>query len=268
MTDSSLIEDPARPARGRWTRADLGRRCCSSTAIRPARSQPGRQFASPLAERYRLIAFDLPGHGASSDAPDPARTYSIHGLADAAIAALETLAIDRAVIVGWSLGGHCALEVLARWPGSLAAWITGTPPVGASPADMAAGFIASPHMELTFKAQFTEAEARTFAQDAVGDNVVLEPWMLAACRRADGRFRPMMLQSAMAGADMDERAIVAGQAPGRPLAVVTGEREPFVNNPYLAEPGLPQPVGWAGACSGRPGTYAVLGGPGCGQSRC
>jgi len=36
----------------------------------------GRQFESPLAETHRLLAFDLPGHGASSDAHDPETTYS------------------------------------------------------------------------------------------------------------------------------------------------------------------------------------------------
>jgi pimeloyl-ACP methyl ester carboxylesterase len=190
-----------------------------------------RQFSAPMAQRWRFIAFDLPGHGASDDAPDPEQTYSIHGLADAAIALLEAMRIERAAIVGWSLGGHVALEVLARWPGALAAWITGTPPVGASPSDMGAAFLPSPTMALTFKADFTEAEAFAYAREAIGPNAELEPWMVEACRRADGRFRPLMLALARAGFDMDERAIVA-TAP-QPLAVVSGTREPFVNNAYL-----------------------------------
>ena len=41
-----------------------------------------RQLESPLADKYRMIAFDLPGHGASQDAVDPARTYSMPGYAD------------------------------------------------------------------------------------------------------------------------------------------------------------------------------------------
>lgn len=190
-----------------------------------------RQFAAPMAERWRFIAFDLPGHGASDDAPDPERTYSIHGLADAAIALLAAMNISKAVIVGWSLGGHAALEVLARWPGAMAAWITGTPPISAAPEDMAAAFLPSPTMALTFKADFTIAEATAYAREAIGSNAKLETWMVEACRRADGRFRPMMLASATAGLDMDERAIVAN-AP-QPLAVVSGAREPFVSNAYL-----------------------------------
>ena len=80
-----------------------------------------RQLESPLFSRRRLIAFDLPGHGESANAPEPERSYSIHGFADAAIALLGALAIERASVVGWSLGGHVALELMARWPGCVSA---------------------------------------------------------------------------------------------------------------------------------------------------
>jgi len=188
-----------------------------------------RQLESPPFARQRRIAFDLPGHGESANAPEPSLTYSIHGFADAAISLLATLGIERATIVGWSLGGHIALELMARWPGCVAVWITGTPPAGAN--DLAKAFLQSPHMELTFKASFSAAEAREFAQEAVGARVPLEPWMFEACRRADGRFRPLMLESALAGRDLDGRAI-AETCP-LPLAVVSGEREPFVDNTFL-----------------------------------
>ena len=86
-----------------------------------------RQLDSEIGRGYRCLALDLPGHGESSNAPEPEKTYSIHGFADAAMAFLETQKIERAVLVGWSLGGHAALEMMARWPGTVAAWITGTP---------------------------------------------------------------------------------------------------------------------------------------------
>lgn len=189
----------------------------------------GRQLVSELGLNYRMIAFDLPGHGASSNAPEPKLTYSIHGFADAAIALLDDLKITEAVIVGWSLGGHAALEMLGRWPGTVAAWITGTPPAG--PADMGEAFLPSDHMGLTFKEVFSEDEARVYAQETVGEGVELLAWMTAAALRADGRFRPLMLQSVAEGRDMDGRAI-AGSAT-KPLAVVSGEHEPFVNNDFL-----------------------------------
>jgi pimeloyl-ACP methyl ester carboxylesterase len=46
------------------------------------------QLQGRLAENHRLIAFDLPGHGHSSNAPDPTRSYTRPGLSDAAAAKL------------------------------------------------------------------------------------------------------------------------------------------------------------------------------------
>lgn len=192
-----------------------------------------RQLNSPLGEQYRLIAFDLPGHGASGDAPDPQQSYSIPGFAGAACDLLAAVGVDEAVLVGWSLGGHVALEMMAQWPGTRAAWITGTPPVGANPDDMAKGFLPSEHMDLTFKAQFTDDEAFSYAREAIGENVKTEDWMIAAAKRTDGRFRPLMLQAALEGKGEDQRRIVETAA--QPLAVVSGELEPFVNNAYLHE---------------------------------
>src|SRR5262249_11096521 len=37
------------------------------------------QMMGPLARNFRLIALDLPGHGDSSDAPDPTHTYTLPG---------------------------------------------------------------------------------------------------------------------------------------------------------------------------------------------
>ena len=189
----------------------------------------GRQLESEIGRRYRCIAFDLPGHGQSSDAPDPQKTYSIHGFADAAIAFAEALGVERAVLIGWSLGGHDALEMMARWPGTMAAWITGTPPAGA--ADMGDAFLPSDHMALTFAESFTPEQAELYAQETVGEGVPVEPWMVAGCQRADGRFRPLMLKSVAAGLDLDGREI-ATTSP-LPLAVVSGADEPFVNNVFL-----------------------------------
>src|SRR5947209_3321869 len=71
---------------------------------------------SELGHKHRLIAFDLPGHGASSDAADPAKTYSLPGYAAATIELLDSLRVEKAAIYGWSLGGYIAIEVAASFP--------------------------------------------------------------------------------------------------------------------------------------------------------
>lgn len=69
----------------------------------------------PLAARYRVIAPDLPGHGALADRPFgivPA-VHLVSGL-------IDREAGGRALVVGLSLGGYVSLEVAARWPGKVA----------------------------------------------------------------------------------------------------------------------------------------------------
>src|SRR5690349_97234 len=64
------------------------------------------QIASLSPRRYRAIAVDLPGHGASTNSGTPDLSYTMPGYADAIVEVLDALDIDHVAIVGWSLGGH------------------------------------------------------------------------------------------------------------------------------------------------------------------
>ena len=66
-----------------------------------------------LAARYRCVAWDMPGYGAS---PLPAGGLSFELLADAAAQLVETLGETRAHLVGLSLGGQIALHTALRHP--------------------------------------------------------------------------------------------------------------------------------------------------------
>src|SRR5271170_7537829 len=72
-----------------------------------------RQLDGPLGERFRLIAVDLPGHGASDDAKDPS-AYSLPGHARAVRAVLDALGIDEAHFVGWSVDDVLRTDGRAR----------------------------------------------------------------------------------------------------------------------------------------------------------
>jgi pimeloyl-ACP methyl ester carboxylesterase len=66
-----------------------------------------------LARDYRVIALDLRGHGRSGKPRDP-RAYD--GLALDVIRLLDHLRIDRAHVVGYSLGGIIAIKLLTTHP--------------------------------------------------------------------------------------------------------------------------------------------------------
>jgi 3-oxoadipate enol-lactonase len=58
--------------------------------------------ARTLAERYRVVRFDLPGHGGTPAAPGP---YTIAALADDVVALADALGVDRFHYGGVSIGG-------------------------------------------------------------------------------------------------------------------------------------------------------------------
>jgi pimeloyl-ACP methyl ester carboxylesterase len=65
-----------------------------------------RQYASPELASYRLVAFDVRGHG-ESDKPDDAAFYSDHSRWAADIdAVIDGLKLDRPILAGWSMGGR------------------------------------------------------------------------------------------------------------------------------------------------------------------
>jgi non-heme chloroperoxidase len=63
-----------------------------------------KQYESPLADEFRLVAYDLRGHG-MSDAPLAPEHYTDGELwADDVAAIVERLGLERPVLVGWSYG--------------------------------------------------------------------------------------------------------------------------------------------------------------------
>jgi len=68
-----------------------------------------------LSPRRRVVALDLPAHG-QSDAWHPPSDVSVAMYADAVGTVCRALGIERAVLVGHSMGGQIALDAAARWP--------------------------------------------------------------------------------------------------------------------------------------------------------
>lgn len=118
-----------------------------------------RQLDGTLGRTYRVIAYDLPGHGKSDDAADPAKTYTMPGYARVLREVAAQLGSDDAVFVGWSLGGHIVLEAAPDLPHAKGFAIFGTPPLAFPPA-MEQAFLPTPAMAFTFAPELSEEQAR------------------------------------------------------------------------------------------------------------
>ncbi|HEY2315168.1 MAG TPA: 3-oxoadipate enol-lactonase [Streptosporangiaceae bacterium] len=67
---------------------------------------------------FRLLRFELPGHGGSPASPGP---YTIAGLGAGVLSLLDTLGVDRASYCGISLGGMIGMWLAAHAPDRVAA---------------------------------------------------------------------------------------------------------------------------------------------------
>lgn len=191
-----------------------------------------RQLSAPELSGFRLVAIDLPGHGESEDAADPAASYTFGGYAGMAREAAQALGLDRPVVFGWSLGGHIALEMIGGGFDARGVMISGTPPVKPELESLMAGFNIDPSAEnLTGKRDFTEDDALAYATHTSAVSGVLDPHLLAMCKRTDGRARETMFGSVVMGQALDEREIVATTSV--PLAIVNGVDDVFIQAGYF-----------------------------------
>ena len=202
---------------------------------------------------FRCLALDLPGHGLSGPATDPA-SYSLPGYAAVLAGFAEALGATDAIVVGWSLGGHIALEAAPALPGVPGFVIFGAPPVG-SAAQLAEAFLPSPAMNDAFTASLSPDQAAALAAGftAPGSAVAASefvPDILAT----DGAARAGLAASIGEGRFADQVAIAAGLQ--RPLAILHGAGEQLVRLDYLRR--LTIPALWRGAVQLIPGAGHAL----------
>jgi pimeloyl-ACP methyl ester carboxylesterase len=75
----------------------------------------------PLAERYRVVGVDHRGHGRGLRSVEH---FTLEDCADDAAAVLRELGIDRAIVLGYSMGGPIALLLAQRHPDLVAALVS------------------------------------------------------------------------------------------------------------------------------------------------
>jgi pimeloyl-ACP methyl ester carboxylesterase len=200
------------------------------------------QLEGGLGAKYRIIAPDLPGHGQSDDAPDPASAYTMPGYAAVLRDVAAKLNAANAVFVGWSLGGHIVLEAAPELALARGFAIFGTPPISFPPA-MDQAFLPTPAMAYTFQQELTEEQARAYVLAAFRQGVTDVPDdMVADVLRTDGRARAQLAASIQPGGYRDEVSIVANLE--QPLAVLHGVEEQLVNGRYFET--LTMPTLWRG----------------------
>jgi pimeloyl-ACP methyl ester carboxylesterase len=184
-----------------------------------------------LSPHYRVVAPDLLGHGRSDDAVDPSRDYSLGGHARYLAELVASLRVGPVVVVGTSLGGHIALELAALLPEVRGLMLAGAPPFAKHADSMAGAWLPGPAIELSGKAEFSQADAERFlAAHAIDDpDAVLA--LRSAIRRADGRSRAAVVGALLSADAADQRELVRRSTV--PIAVVNGGDDSAVNLTFV-----------------------------------
>lgn len=170
---------------------------------------------------YRRIAPDLRGMG-RSDAPDLG--YSIATYADDCIAVLDSLGVQKAVVVGLSMGGYVAFEMVRRHRSRLAGLVLMDTRADADT------------VEARRQRDTAAAHAREHGPSAIADQLlprVLGRTTLASAPQTVERIRALMAATPLAGMvgalgalrDRPDSTPLLAQLGDLPVLVVTGEED-------------------------------------------
>ena len=187
-----------------------------------------KQFEA-LGGVFHLIGVDLPGHGASDDATDPERTYTIPGYAETVSEAVAELGVKEFSILGASLGGHIGIEML-KMPQVKKLLIIGTPPIPLTEEGFSEGFILTDAIKLIGQEKLSEEEAITLFERS-GLCRKKAPELLDAVHRTDGRARKRLIDSMKHGVGGDQLEIV--HKTKKPFAIIGGKSDPGINHDYI-----------------------------------
>ncbi len=180
---------------------------------------------------YSFISIDLPGHGGSDNALLPEVTYTIPGYAKIISEVLKMLKIPNYSVVGWSLGGNVAMEMLGQGMPINAMMIMGAPPIGPGIEGVENAYLPS-SLEAPGKADLSKAEIIDFVNAIYGSLKPISKIFYQSAERTDGRAREIMIAHWMGGGP-GHKQVDTVKKWQNPIAVIQGENEPFVALDYL-----------------------------------
>ena len=198
------------------------------------------QFGPLLDAGFGILAVDLPGHGASANAADPATENTLPAYAELLRRVCDQTGVKNPLLFGWSLGGHIAIQMIGDNPNYAGLVICGTPPIGPNPQDAMTAFLPSEFSTVTGDANPSEADMAGYITAVYGTKTPIPDALVRAGHRTDGRSRSSMVAQWQTGEGLhDQRAIVENWH--KPLAIVHGVEDAFVSAEFFQSLTLSQP---------------------------
>jgi len=164
-----------------------------------------------------VLAVDLPGHGQSDGDPLP----SVPAIADWIVALLDVLGIDRAALVGHSMGSLAVLDAAGRYwqrVSTLSLLAPAVPMPGSE--SLLAAARADDHLAFELITGWSFSDAHQ-----LGGNAQPGMWMTGTGLRLMERSRPGVLYADLCACHEYATGLVAAAGVRSPVLVIAGQRD-------------------------------------------
>lgn len=190
------------------------------------------QFKFFSSKGYSVLGIDLPGHGESANSTDPEIDYNFPAFALLVKKVQDSLGIKDPLIVGWSLGGHVAIEMAGRGFDMSGAMIFGTPPMGPGMEDFETAFLPSEAMAVTLKEKRTDEDVQTYVSGLYGSLTELPDAYLNLAARTDPAMGAHVGAHWSSGEQgCHQKTVAAGWQ--KPFCVIHGDEDVFASKLFI-----------------------------------
>jgi len=189
------------------------------------------QFKNTELNKYRCIAIDLPGCGASFKSESPTTDYSVLNLTHILEQFILHFKADNYSIVAHSLGGHIVLETLDKLKGLNKLVIFGTPALGNIGANISP-FQNNAAVPLFFKKDHLPEEKKIMSENIIFESCKHAQIVEQLLSAADGRLREQLGIEAASGKLKDE--VAEFKNAGCKKYILHGEKDAVINPNYIA----------------------------------
>lgn len=197
-----------------------------------------KQLSSDLYKDYRLIAFDLPGHGKSSASKNPEVDYSPTGTAEILSQAVKILAGAKPFIfVGFSYGSNLVTEILEYQVIPLGIVLVGSCVIGINHS-LEKVFVPTIEPSIFFYNEPDKRVVAKFLKQAIHpvDIAAIEN-LIEDYLNVSAEFKSALFKTAAQGKISDE--ILALQKLNIPACLIFGRDDNLVNIDYLDDKPFP-----------------------------